>query len=501
MKNNPSRLTSFNGCATSAQRSVRPARRATVTIRSASALLFFAMISSGATAAVTTTVVDLPSRGATQRFLYIHPDAPTAIIISLPGGDGILGIQNDGSETGGDVAQCELTGRNRKAFTDRGYALAIVDATSTGEVRNFDDVLAVIHYMQQRDNVPIWILGGSSSTATVTNMAVGLPADMRVGAIYFSPDHPTAQAASVKRPALVVYNPSDPSQNGGQLFAALTSATVKEQASLTGGGIANYEGLWWKSPAASESGWGINLAHQGDIIFATWFTYDLSGKAWWLSMTAVRAADGSFAGTLYETHGPAFNAVPFSPTAVTATPVGSGTLTFSDSANGNFAYTVNGVSQTKAITQQVFGTLPNCIFGAQPDLTMATNYQDLWWATPAGVESGWGVNFTHQNDTIFATWFTYDFDGTPLWLSATVPKTAPGMYAGTLYRTTGPAFNAVPFLPANVTVSPVGTLTITFAHGNSAAYAYTLTLPGQGAVSQTKAVTRQVFRTPGTVCQ
>lgn len=34
---------------------------------------------------------------------------------------------------------------------------------------------------------------------------------------------------------------------------------------------------------------------------------------------------------------------------------------------------------------------------------------------PAGAESGWGVNFTHQGDTIFATWFTYD-DGTPLWL-------------------------------------------------------------------------------------
>ncbi|HEX6793354.1 MAG TPA: glycosyl hydrolase family 28-related protein, partial [Casimicrobiaceae bacterium] len=36
----------------------------------------------------------------------------------------------------------------------------------------------------------------------------------------------------------------------------------------------NYEGLWWASPAGSESGWGINFAHQGDIIFATWFTYD-----------------------------------------------------------------------------------------------------------------------------------------------------------------------------------------------------------------------------------
>ena len=149
----------------------------------------------------------------------------------------------------------------------------------------------------------------------------------------------------------------------------------------------------------------------------------------------------------------------------------------------------------------MFATLPTCVFGAQTDLTKATNYQDLWWAAPAGVESGWGVNFTHQSDIIFATWFTYDFDGTPLWLSGSAPKTAPGAYAGTLYRTIGPAFNATPFLPANVTVTPVGTLTITFASGNSATYTYTVTLPGQGSVTQTKSVARQVFRSPGTVCQ
>jgi len=36
---------------------------------------------------------------------------------------------------------------------------------------------------------------------------------------------------------------------------------------------------------------------------------------------------------------------------------------------------------------------------------------------PEGVESGWGVNFTHQGDTIFATWFSY-FELPPDWLSA-----------------------------------------------------------------------------------
>jgi hypothetical protein len=277
----------------------------------------------------------------------------------------------------------------------------------------------------------------------------------------------------------------------GAKGSSLPSATVRVV--LPGG---NYQGLWWNTPAGSESGWGINFAHQGDVIFATWFTYDTTGKALWLSMTANATGAGAFAGTLYQTRGPAFSAVPFSPTAVTATAVGSGTLSFRDPDNGRFEYTVNGISQTKAITRQVFGPLPTCTFGAQPDLTLATNYQDLWWAAPAGSESGWGVNFSHQGDTIFATWFTYDADGTPLWLSATTPKTGPGIYSGTLYRTTGPAFNAVPFLPPNVTLTPVGTLTLAFANGNDATFAYTV-----NGVTQTKSIVRQVFRTPGTACR
>ena len=272
----------------------------------------------------------------------------------------------------------------------------------------------------------------------------------------------------------------------------------------------NFGGLWWNSPAGSEAGWGLNFAHQGDVIFVTWFTYDLGGNPWWLTMTAAKTAEGTYGGTIFETNGPAFNDVPFNPAFVTATAVGTGTLTFSDANNGSFAYIVNGVAQVKAITRQVFGPVPTCTFGAQSDLTLATNYQDLWWAAPAGVESGWGVNFTHQGDIIFATWFTYfyfgwDYGATPLWLSATANRTAPGVYAGTLYYTTGPAFNAVPFRPANVTRTAVGTLTITFAHGNSANFAYTVdsaasTGPGS-AVTQSKPIVRQVFRTPGTVCQ
>ncbi|HEX6136188.1 MAG TPA: M64 family metallopeptidase [Casimicrobiaceae bacterium] len=258
-----------------------------------------------------------------------------------------------------------------------------------------------------------------------------------------------------------------------------------------------YQGLWWNAPAGSESGWGMNIAHQEDVIFATWFTYAADGKAWWLSMTAPLVSGGNrFGGTLYATSGPPYNALPFNSALVVPTAVGTGTLTFANADNGTFAYTVNGVSRTKSITRQAFGPLPTCRFGTQPDLAAASNYQDLWWNAPAGSESGWGVNVAHQGDTLFITWFTYDVDGSPLWLSATAQKTAANVYAGTLYRTTGPAFSATPWNPAAVTLAQVGTVTLTFADGNHASFAYTV-----NAVSQTKPITRQIFRPPGTVCR
>jgi hypothetical protein len=262
----------------------------------------------------------------------------------------------------------------------------------------------------------------------------------------------------------------------------------------------NYSGLWWNSPAGSESGWGINFSHQGNIIFATWFTYDLSGNFWWLSMTANQTANNTFSGTLYQTNGPSFDSVPFDPAAVKATPVGTATLTFSDANDGTFAYTVNSVNQVKAITRQVFGPLPTCVWGAQPNLALATNVTGLWWAAPGGIEAGWGINFSQQGNIIFATWFTYNGDGTPAWASATANNTAPGVYTGSLYWTSGPAFDAVPFLPTNVSSSQLGTATFTFFNGNSGSFAYTVNT-AEGPVTQTKSITQQVFAAPGTACQ
>jgi hypothetical protein len=268
--------------------------------------------------------------------------------------------------------------------------------------------------------------------------------------------------------------------------------------------VPNYQGLWYKAPAESEAGWGINFAHQGDIIFATWFTYDVNGSAWWLTMQANKTADGVYSGALIRTNGAPFSA--YIPPATVKT-VGSGTLTFTSPTTGTFSYQVNDppnvvTPTSKAIVLQAFGPVPTCAWGAQTNLAAATNYQDLWYAAPAESESGWGIDFTHQGTNIFATWFTYDANRNPMWLSALLPQTGPKTFSGALDRTSGPTFSAVPFDPTQVHHSPAGTATVTFTDGNNATFSYNVDLgDGVNKATQSKAITRQVFRAPGTVCQ
>lgn len=192
--------------------------------------------------AATTTVVDLPTRAATQRFLYVRPDAPVANIVFLPGNTGMLGIEDDGSMPT-IAGRCAPFARNRDAFASRGFALALVDRASDGKVGQFADVREVVRYVRGRDKVPTWIVGGSGSTMGALDFAVELPLDEPLGLIIFSPYRPDlARAGLVRRPTLVIYHRDDPGavappmkQRVDALFDALGAAPAKERIGLAGG--------------------------------------------------------------------------------------------------------------------------------------------------------------------------------------------------------------------------------------------------------------------------
>jgi hypothetical protein len=258
----------------------------------------------------------------------------------------------------------------------------------------------------------------------------------------------------------------------------------------------SYQGLWWNAPAGSESGWGINFAHQGDTIFASWFTFDTDGSPLWMVVAANKTASKVYSGNLVRGTGPAYNAVPFNPALVVGATVGTATFTFADATHATFAFAIGATSLTKSLVRQEFASpVPGCTWSAATPLTAATNFQDLWWAAPASSESGWGINLTHQGDTIFGTWFTFDLAGKPLWMVVSAARTAANTYAGKLLKGTGPAYNA-PFDAGKVTPAEVGTATFTFSDGANGTFVSTI--DGQ---TLTKQITREIFAAPGTLCQ
>ena len=115
----------------------------------------------------------------------------------------------------------------------------------------------------------------------------------------------------------------------------------------------NVTSLWW---APNESGWGLNLIHRGgsNIVFGTWYTYGADGKRTWFVMPSGSwSTSNTYSGSLYRTSGPAFTAT-YNQALVTTTPVGTGTLTFTDANNGTWSYTVDGISGTKVIQRFPF---------------------------------------------------------------------------------------------------------------------------------------------------
>jgi hypothetical protein len=140
-----------------------------------------------------------------------------------------------------------------------------------------------------------------------------------------------------------------------QVFAAPVPECVGTFGSRAG--VFNYQDLWW-NPA--ESGWGMNMAQQGTVIFTTLFTYARDGRDLWIVGPGLRRQnDASYTGPIYTTRGPAFNTSPW--TAITATEVGTMTLRFQSGDRATLSYTYNGTTVNKTIQRQVFGAAaPAC---------------------------------------------------------------------------------------------------------------------------------------------
>jgi lysyl endopeptidase len=350
-----------------------------------------------------------------------------------------------------------------------------IDVASAGTLiagsRGGNDLIGALLDAQGAPVSPV--ADSSSDDAERGNNEFGITVPVTPGRYYLSVGH---------------FDPAATTPNGYQVFAKFTTATE------------NYTGMWWND---QESGWGINVNHQDNILFATLFTYDATSRATWLVMSnGNRQADGGYVGDLFRVTGPPFNANPFTPIgAGNVTRVGSMRIAFIPAAAAQqvatLTYDINGVSVSKTIKRQVFATLPNCKFDGF-DRSGTANFTDMWWNPN---ESGWGLNIAHQSDIIFATLFNYDQNGRDLWLVMSNGALQTGstnslVYQGSLFRTTGPAFNASPFTPIGAgNITTVGNMKLEFTTGNAGKLTYDV-----NGVAVTKNIQRQVFAEARTSC-
>jgi len=116
---------------------------------------------------------------------------------------------------------------------------------------------------------------------------------------------------------------------------------------------------WWN---AAESGWGVNVTQQQDVLFLTLFVYGSDKSPRWYVGPAITPSVSpqpsgvtQFSGALYETTGPWF-AGSWNQADRQNAPVGDITIAFNSPATGSLTYTVNGTKVTREITRQSFRT-------------------------------------------------------------------------------------------------------------------------------------------------
>jgi len=253
----------------------------------------------------------------------------------------------------------------------------------------------------------------------------------------------------------------------------------------------NLTGLW---AAPGEDGWGLSLAHQGEVLFPAWYTYDAAGRPiWFLVSGAVRQADSSYLGQIFR-----FTGRPFSQINGTANDPGvaSGSARFTALDNGDmrFDYTLDGVSQSKVVRRLAAGKVPLCSF-VQGDRRTARNHTDTWW-NPA--ESGWGIQFIESENRIFLAWYTYANDGKPMWITGLLERQPDGRYLGALNRpAAGTPFSLIAGPATSFPLPEVGAATLSFSDGRRGSFAYTL-----DGITQSKPIERFVYAGPTqTLCE
>jgi hypothetical protein len=116
----------------------------------------------------------------------------------------------------------------------------------------------------------------------------------------------------------------------------------------------DYSDLWYNAPAESQSGWGVNVMQQNNILFVTLFVYGSDNTPrWYVASNVISTGGTSFTGALYSVGSGTWFGAPW--TGISGTQqVGTIAFTFNSPTTGTMVYSVNNVQVTKNIVRQTW---------------------------------------------------------------------------------------------------------------------------------------------------
>jgi pimeloyl-ACP methyl ester carboxylesterase len=190
--------------------------------------------------------------GGELRFVFLGTESPTAAVILFPGGPGYLNPSRNGKIR---RQKNSFLAHNTTDFADAGFLVAVFNPPSGMKDlgrpyrmsdKHGQDIQAVVDFLKDRADVPVWLIGHSRGTFSAANGAIRLEGAVAglvlTSAVTKSRErysiyttHPNGvidmDLASVSAPVMIVANKTDscastPPSNAGNLAGVFTGAAT-----------------------------------------------------------------------------------------------------------------------------------------------------------------------------------------------------------------------------------------------------------------------------------
>ena len=200
----------------------------------------------GQTAPAASIVSDVAVAGGTERVLFLGGRQARAIVLLLPGGDGIIGLDSAGGvrQAGGNFLV-----RTLGQWQAQGFAVVLPDApngtslTGRRHLPTYADAIGrAIDFTRSRAALPVWLIGTSAGTTAAVNGAAHLGPKVSGAVLTSSVTRRIgssgetifdAEPGAISVPVLVVSNENDtcadtPPADAPMVLSALTRSPRKE---------------------------------------------------------------------------------------------------------------------------------------------------------------------------------------------------------------------------------------------------------------------------------